>query len=139
MVDLNFNAEDHEPLDGFETIPAGDYTASITTSEVKSSKNGDGTYLEFVWEVLEGESKGQRVWQRIMTEHSSAECMAFAQRKLSSVCHALGVMQLNDSSELHNIPTTIRVIVKEEKGYEPTNEIAKFPDAKKTADDDIPF
>ena len=139
MADYQFNAEEHEPFDGFETIPADDYTASIITSEIKTSKNGKGSYLELVWEVLDGEWKGRRVWQRIMITHSSEKCVAMGQRKLSSVCHALGVMKLNDSSELHGIPTTIRVSVKEESGYEPTNEIGRFPDAKRTGDSNIPF
>ena len=139
MVDLQFNAEEHQPLDGFEIIPAGEYTASIVTSEIKPSKKGDGTYLELVWEVLDGEVKGQRVWHRIMVTHPSEKCVVMGKRKLSSVCHAVGVKQLNDSSELHNIPTTIKVSVKEEKGYDPTNEVVGFPDAKKTSEKDLPF
>ena len=139
MADLHFNAEDHEPLDGYEPIPAGEYTASITSSEIKPSKNGQGTYLELTWEVLDGEHKGDRVWQRIMLEHPSEKCVVMGRRKLSSVCHGLGVMQLNDSSELHSIPTTIRVSVKEEKGYDPTNEVVGFPDAKKADERDCPI
>ena len=139
MADYQFNAEEHEPFDGFETIPAGDYTASIITSEIKAAKKGRGTYLELVWEVLDGDFKQRRVWQRIMITHPSEKCVAMGQRKLSSVCHALGVMQLNDSSELHGIPTTIHVIVKEESGYDPSNEIGRFPDAKRTDDSTVPF
>ncbi len=45
MANLNFNAEEHEPLGDFEPIPADDYTASIVESQVKSAKNGQGTYL----------------------------------------------------------------------------------------------
>jgi hypothetical protein len=98
-----------------------------------------GKYLELVWEVLDGECKGSRVWQRIMTEHTSEKCVVMGRRKLSSVCHALDVMQLNDSSGLHSIPTTIRVSVKEEAGYEPTNEVAGFPEAKKATEGGTPF
>ena len=71
MAHLDFNAEEYQPLDGFETIPASDYTASVVSSEIKASKNGKGTYLELVWEVLDGEFKGQRVWYRIMISHQS--------------------------------------------------------------------
>ena len=137
-MDLQFNAEEHEPFDGFEIIPAGEYTASIVSSGVKASKNGQGSYLELVWEVLEGEHQGDRVWHRIMIDHPSEKCVAFGKRKLSSVCHALGVLKLSDASELHSIPTTINVTVKEEKGYDPTNEVTGFPSLKK-AKDDIQF
>ena len=134
-MDFQFNAEEYEPLDGFEPIPAGEYTASVVSSQIKPSKNGRGTYLELVWEVLDGECQGHRVWHRIMITHPSEKCVAMGRRKLSSVCHAVDVMQLNDSSELHGIPTKIRVVVKEEVGYDPTNEVAGFPEVKKSSEE----
>ena len=45
MAQIDFNAKEHDPLDGFEPIPAGGYTASIVSSEIKNAKTGQGTYL----------------------------------------------------------------------------------------------
>lgn len=139
MAGFQFNAEEHQPLDGFEVMPAGDYMASIVESEIKPAKSGQSTYLELVWEILDGEFKERRVWHRIMITHSSSKAVAMGKRKLSSVCHALGVLQLSDSTELHEIPTLIRIGVREQAGYDPTNEITGFPAAKKTGETSTPF
>ena len=113
MTRLNFNAETYEP-ENFDLLPVGDYLAAVTESEIKTTKSGNGTYLELRWTILDGEHKGRHVWQRINITNPSEKAVAIGQRQLWDVCQALGVMQLSDSSQLHDIP--IEVPVRIEKG-----------------------
>ena len=46
MADLSgFDARTVEPTADFEPIPAGKYIAAITASQMKPTKNGNGSYL----------------------------------------------------------------------------------------------
>ena len=43
-----------------------------------------------------------------------------------AICHAAGVLQLQDSAQLHNKPMRIRVTIKKSEGYEPSNEVKGY-------------
>jgi hypothetical protein len=111
MADLSgFDATQVEPAGSFEPIPAGTYAAVITDSDMKDNKAGTGKYLELVIEIIDGEHKGRQVWDRLNLQNPNAKAVEIAQRTLSAICHAVGVMQPKDSGELHNKPMSITVI-----------------------------
>ena len=128
MANLNgFNANDVDPAADFEVVPAGKYLAVITDSEMKPTKSGNGSYLEFVFEIIEGEHKGRNLWSRLNLDNPNPVAVQIARGELSAICRAVGVMQPKDSLELQNLPLLITVkckkredngdIVNEVKGY----------------------
>ena len=123
----NFNANEVEPTSSFEPIPAGKYLAAITDSEMRTTKNGSGSYLQLAFTVLEGEHKNRVLWARLNLENPNATAVRMAQSELSAICHAVGVMQPRDSVELHNLPLTIVVKCKKrEDTGELTNEVKGY-------------
>jgi len=142
MAFINFNAADVDPNSSFEPIPAGKYVAAIVDSTTKPTKNGAGEYLEIVLEVLEGPYKGRRLWERLTLKHPNDVVVRIASANLSAICHAVSVMTLRDSHELHDIPMTITVALRKRedngemvnvvKGYgkrEPTASAPRTPTA----------
>ena len=112
MAFINFNAADVDPNQSFEPIPAGKYLAAIVDSTTKPTKNGAGEYLEIVLEVLEGPYKGRRLWERLTLKHPNDVVVRIASANLSAICHAVAVMTLRDSHELHDIPMTVTVALR---------------------------
>ena len=133
MADLNgFDANTVDPTTDFEPIPAGRYIAAITASEMKATKNGNGSYLQLEFVVLEGDCKDRKVWARLNLNNPNATAVKIARSELSAICHAVGVMQPKDSVELHNLPLQITVKCKKrEDNGEITNEVKGY--AKKEA------
>lgn len=110
MPTLNgFNANDVDPDFAFEAIPVGKYLAVITESEMKPTKSGSGQYLQFTFQVIEGEYKGRLVWSRLNLDNPNATTVKIARAELSAICRAAGVPAPKDSVELHNIPLVITV------------------------------
>ena len=54
-----FNATDIDTTSQFDAIPAGDYEAMVTASELKATKDGTGQYLELTLEIQSGPSQGR--------------------------------------------------------------------------------
>jgi hypothetical protein len=104
-----FDANQVEPSDEFEPLPAGKYPAVITDSEFKETKAGTGNYLQLAFEVIEGEHKGRLLWSRLNLDNPNDTAVKIAQQELSAICRAVGVLTPHDSSELHNIPLVIHV------------------------------
>lgn len=105
----NFNANEVDPNFAFEPIPAGKYLAIITESEEKPTKSGGGQYLQFTFQIIEGDYKGRLIWSRLNLDNPNATTVKIARAELSAICRAVGVPAPKDSVELHNIPLAITV------------------------------
>ncbi len=61
----NFNAEEVEPSSSFDPIPAGWYTAIISNSEMKATRDGYGEYLSLTLQIIEGNYQNRLVFARL--------------------------------------------------------------------------
>jgi len=107
MALLNFKASDVAVDDrpsNFGPIPPGEYEVIITRSDTKSTKSGDGTYLELEMQIVSGELSGRRYWERLNLDNSNQQTVTIAQQQLARLCAALGLDEVNDSQELHDKP-----------------------------------
>ena len=112
MAQLNFSAEGVDTTSQFDAIPAGDYPAMVTASQQKATKDGTGSYLELTLEIQEGPFQGRRLWDRLNLQNKNPKAVEIAQKQLAQLCHATGVMQVNDSEQLHNRPVIVKVSAK---------------------------
>lgn len=133
MANLNgFNANEVEPAIGFDPIPAGKYLAIISESEMKPTKSGVGQFLQFTFQIIEGENKGRLLWARLNLDNPNATTVKIARAELSAICRAVGVIAPKDSIELHNLPLIITVARKKRQDTgELTNVVKGY--AKKDA------
>ena len=131
MALLNFNAANVEPSEAFVPIPADWYVAQITKSEMKPTKDGTGAYLELELTVIAGDHAKRKVFDRIHLENKNPVAVDIAMKTLSAICHAVNVIQVADSQQLHGLPLQVKVSVKPartENGttYEPSNEVKGY-------------
>lgn len=125
MAQLNFDARQVDPQLSFEPIPAGWYNMMIIDSEMKPTSNGQGAYLQLTLKVMDGQYAGRQVFDRLNLQHQNPIVTEIAYRRLSAYCHATGVLQIQDSQQLHGIPLKARVSVRTDSTgqYDPSNEI----------------
>lgn len=122
-----FNANEHQPLSDISPIPKGEYIACITDSEMKPTKDNSGQYLALTFQVLEGEYKDRFLWGNLNLMNRSPKAVEIAQRELSAICHAVNVMNVQDSEQLHNIPMQIKVkLIPAQGQYQEKNEISAY-------------
>ena len=122
--DAAFDAHEVEPLKPFEVLPAGAYRAQIVESEMRVTRDGMGQFLWLMLDILEGQYQGRKLFDQLNLVNSNAKTVEIAKRTLSSICHATGRMEINDSEALHLIPMTIAVTVEPPKnGYGEKNRI----------------
>jgi hypothetical protein len=122
-----FNSNDVAPQQPFEVLPAGKYRVQIVASEMRRTKDGTGEYLWLEEEILEGEYKDRKIWDRLNLENTNQQAVDIANRTLSAICHAVGVPVITDSEQLHFIPMMATVRVRPAKdGYDASNEIRGY-------------
>lgn len=122
-----FNATEVKPQDTFEPLPAGWYPVIITESEFKPTKNNQGSYLQLTMTVTEGPYENRKIFDRLNLDNPNQTAVEIAQRALSAICHAVGVMTPSDSTELHDRPLEVKLSVRPAKDqYEPSNEVRAY-------------
>lgn len=131
-MQLNFDATNVLPADDFSPLPAGDYLAIAIDSEIKQTKAGTGSYLSLTFQVADGPYINRLIWGAITLSNPNPKASEVGQRQLSALCHAVGVLRLKDSAQLHNIPVKLRLSVEEKAGYNPRNNIEAYKPANAT-------
>lgn len=131
MASLSFDASKVAPQEGFTVIPAGSYIAQIEESEIKATKSGTGQMLKLKWRILDGQYKNRVVFGNLNIVNQNPEAEKIGQRQLSALCHAVGVLQLADTSQLHARPCKIKVKVRVDQSgkYDDQNEVSGFESA----------
>lgn len=104
----NFDANTVEPAD-FSALPAGNYTALISSSEFRPTKSGDGQYLVLAFQIVDGVHKNRVLWHNLNLINNNPQAVEIAQKELSAIARAAGVRVFDNSEALHNRPMRITV------------------------------
>ena len=129
-----FNAQQFDPTQGGGSLPVGRHPVIVESSEVKANKANDGGYLQLNLKLIDGPQQGTTGAYRLNLYHSNPQTAEIAHRQLSAICHVIGVFNVQDSAQMHNIPFIIEVGF--QKGHEPgSNPEAKgYTEVKKVFD-----
>lgn len=104
-----FNAQQYDPSQGVGGLPIGKHPVVIESSEVKANAKNDGGYLQLNLKIIDGPQTGTVGAYRLNLYHSNQQTVEIAHRQLSAVCHVVGVFNVQDSAQLHNIPFLVEV------------------------------
>lgn len=134
MAILNFDSTNVVPTAAPDPVPSGWYICVMTDSEMKpTSKNDGGSYLECEFTIVApAEFKDRKLYDRMNLVNSNPTAVEIAYRTLSAICHAVGVIQVADSQQLHNRPLMIKTSLRpagpggDGKHYEASNEVRGY-------------
>jgi hypothetical protein len=104
-----FNAQQYDPTQGVGGLPIGKHPVIVESSEVKANAKNDGGYLQLNLKIIDGPQTGTVGAYRLNLYHSNQQTVEIAHRQLSAVCHVVGVFNVQDSAQLHNIPFMVEV------------------------------
>lgn len=130
-----FNAAEVSPLGDRSPLPPGKYTASIAGCQWKKTKAGDGEYLEFEFEVIEGEYEGRHLWSRLNLKNKNEKAVAIAKRELSSICRATGILTPDDPDNFDNKLLGLVVVARDDE----YNDIKDYFQLGEAKTNDLPF
>lgn len=127
LTDLNFDASSVPVADAYDPLPAGWYAVIITESDMQPTKAGDGEYLRLRLDVIDGEYQGRVVFDRLNLNNPNSKAVEIAQRALSSICNAVGVMNPQDSTELHDRPLMAKLSIRPaSQAYDASNDVRAY-------------
>lgn len=126
MSNLDFDATSVEPSVALEALPSGTYPVKIKWTERKATKKGDGELLQLQLEVIDGDYKGRSVFDRLNLWNSNSQAVDIAQRSLSAICHAIGLLKVKNHEELRGKKLVAKVIYKNDEKYGEGNDVKGY-------------
>lgn len=121
-----FNAQQFDPTQSTGQLPVGKHPVKIIDSEVKANSANTGGYLQLTLQIIDGPQTGTTGAYRLNIYNQSQQAVDIAHRQLSAICHVIGVFNVQDSAQLHNIPFMVEVGL--QKGEEKYTEVKKVFD-----------
>ena len=109
MGNLDFDATNRPTMDDRDGLPKGDYALFVAESAIDKTKdnvNGvpgceNDRYLKLTVQVADGPYEKRKFPIRLNLWNKNQTAVDIANKELTSLCHAIGKMKVQDSSELH--------------------------------------
>jgi hypothetical protein len=116
-----------DTTDQYAALPAGNYPAVLVFSEVRDTKAGTGQYLYMEMEVIEGQSKGRKIFDRLNIQNPNKVAEEIGKKQLVKLMNALGVpLDTADSAAMHGKPFSVKLKIEDDAQYGPSNSVAAY-------------
>jgi len=131
MAQFSFNAADAPALKAPSRgpLPDGKYEVVIVNSDIRQTKAGTGEFIEVEMQVIGGDHAGRRLWERYNVANTNKIAEDIGRAQLGGLCTALGVQNMTDTEQLHDIPFVVGVEL--DRKDETRNRIVSYSGAGK--------
>ena len=125
--DQPFNVSDMPEQEGvdFSPIPAGEYLVEIKSAEIKTTKAGNGQYINCRFDVIEGQFAKRVLFAIINIKNQSEVAEKIGRAQLGEIMRANNIATLQDTDQLIGATMLVRVVIGEYQG-EKKNEVKGY-------------
>lgn len=127
MASLNINLSDLPAAESFDPIHDGWYSATIKGAELKTTKDGRGSYIAVQYSVSGPTHAGRVVFGNLNIRNANPEAERIGKQQLGQVMGSIGLATIQDTDQLIGGALMIKVgLSKPQEGYEQRNEVKGF-------------
>ena len=110
----------------FEPLPAGWYTATISQSELKDTKAGNGQYIKLRYDITGPTHHGRVVFGNLNIKNANPKAEEIGRQQLGDIMRAIGLAKVTDTDQLIGGQIGIKLEVKQDEQYGASNEVKGF-------------
>lgn len=110
----------------FEPLPAGWYTANITGAELRTTKSGSGQYIAVRYDITGPTHQGRIVFGNLNIRNQNPKAEEIGRQQLGDLMRAIGLARVQDTDELIGASLQIKLDVRQQEGYEPSNDVKAY-------------
>jgi len=110
----------------FEPLPAGWYTATISQSELKATKAGNGQYIKLRYDITGPTHQGRVVFGNLNIKNPNQKAEEIGRIDLGNIMRAIGLAKVTDTDQLVGGSLSIKLDVKNDPQYGSSNEVKGY-------------
>ena len=111
---------------GFDPLPAGWYQAAITSTDLKTTKAGNGQYIKLRYDIIGPTHQGRVVFGNLNVFNPNPKAEEIGREQLRALMLAAGLSKLQDTDELVGATVEIKLDVRNDPTYGASNEVKAF-------------
>lgn len=105
-----------DKMGGFEVYPSGLYNAVLVSASKKPTKDGNGAFIECVYQFIDGDFTGKKFTSRMNLWNANTQAVDIAKRELKSLRAATGNHdQESNLAAFVNKPVVLNISAKARK------------------------
>ena len=113
----------------FAPLPAGWYSATISQSELKDTKAGNGQYIKLRYDITGPTHQGRVVFGNLNIKNANPKAEEIGRTELGNIMRAIGLAKVTDTDQLIGGELVIKLEVKQDETYGAENEVKGFKSA----------
>jgi hypothetical protein len=113
-------AEDYTP------IPDGTYQAHVKAATIEMTKAGTGQYIKVRFDIVGPSHAGRVVFTNLNIRNPNPKAEEIGRAQLGELARAIGLSTITDTDQLIGAMVEIKVVTKQQPGYDPSNEVKSF-------------
>ena len=126
LLNTTFTVNDlPQSTGGYDPIPAGMYTATINSVELKDSRSG-GQYLNIRYDITGPSHQGRVLFGMLNIRNPNPRAEEIGLQQLGELLKAIGLEKLSDTDELIGGQLQVKVDVEKSEQYGEQNRIRSF-------------
>jgi len=110
----------------FDPLPPGWYSATITGAELKNTKSGSGQYIAVRYDITGPTHQGRVVFGNLNIRNPNPKAEEIGRQQLGEIMRAIGIAKVTDTDQLIGATLQIKLEIRHQEGYEPTNEVKGY-------------
>jgi hypothetical protein len=118
---------DEMPAGGsYEVVPAGWYTATIHSAEIKDTKARTGRYIAIRYDITGPSHEGRVAFGNINIENPNPKAEEIGRQQLRSLMESIGLARLTDTDQLIGGNLKIKLKIEKSEQYGDKNEVSGY-------------
>jgi hypothetical protein len=115
-----------ESTSGFDPLPAGWYQATIASTDLKTTKAGNGQYIKLRYDIVGPTHQGRVVFGNLNVFNPNPKAEEIGREQLRALMLAAGLSKLQDTDELVGATVQIKLAIRNDPQYGSSNEVQGF-------------
>lgn len=110
----------------FDPLPAGWYSATISTAELRTTKAGTGQYIAVMYTVTGPTHEGRAVWGNLNIRNPNPQAESIGRQQLGELMRAIGLASVQNTDQLIGNPVQIKLSVRKDEQYGDSNDVKGY-------------
>lgn len=120
------NAAELPASQGFDPIPAGWYSVTITGAEVRDTKAGTGSYIAVRYDVTGPTHEGRVIFGNLNIRNPNPKAEEIGRQQLGDLMRSIGLATVTDTDQLIGGRCQIKVSIQKSEEYGDKNEVKGY-------------
>lgn len=104
-----FNVGDLPTSGGYDPLPAGWYSATITKADLNPTKDGTGQRINIRYDITGPSHQGRVVFGGLNIRNKSPQAEEIGRQQLGDICRCIGLSSIQDTDQLIGNPIMVKL------------------------------